>query len=442
MKEPSKSKNKDCIFIACLIIMGLVFFFGIGQKGYIIERDSDIFIRADRFVMGYGYVIYPLFIQLIRTMIGPEYYLDAVFIIQGLISLVASLLLTLQLKKRYRLNYSVSVLLFLCSLGPYTYTLPEYVSSHCIMTESLAFPLFYIWIILAIFIYTDKKNSLFVLLILQTIILILSRPQLLFLLIVVILLAIERIVDCLVRNNPNKFRVISIVIVITVFLAIFSFPEIVRYSILPQLTDAVTGRVFCIANHEDAELFEGADKDLVKKLLTEIDTMGTSEEYFRDDIHRWEDIAHAINENTKYIGDAVVQYMIDDPRSSYEIKSELAYRLLVKHWDKYIYLTLPLLIQSLVVSVFYHPESAYVLGYIISVLIYVFGCSLAFVSVKKKACKIEYIIPFIISMLVLLTNAVVTNVVFMGLQRYVVYSFGCYYFSMIIMLVGVIRRDE
>ena len=73
MKEPSKSKNKDCIFIACLIIMGLVFFFGIGQKGYIIERDSDIFIRADQFVMGYGYVIYPLFIQLIRTLIGPEY---------------------------------------------------------------------------------------------------------------------------------------------------------------------------------------------------------------------------------------------------------------------------------------------------------------------------------------------------------------------------------
>lgn len=442
MKEPSKSKNKDCIFIACLIIMGLVFFFCIGQKGYIIERDSDIFIRADRFVMGYGYVIYPLFIQLIRTMIGPEYYLDAIFIIQGLISLVASLLLTLQLKKRYRLNYSVSVLLFLCSLGPYTYTLPEYVSSHCIMTEGLAFPMFYIWIILAILIYTDKKNKLFIPLILQSVVLILTRPQLLFLLIVVILLAIERMVDYFAQNKLKKFKIISIIIAITAFFSILSFPQIVRHNILPQLTDAVTGRVFCIADREDNELFEGTDRDLFEKLLTEIDTMGTSEGYFRDDIKRWEDIAHAVNENTKYIGDAVVQYMIDDPRSSYEIKSELAYRLLVNHWDKYIYLTLPLLIQSLVVSVFYHPESAYVLGYIISFLIYVFGCCLAFVLIKKKACKIEYIIPFIISMLVLVTNAVVTNVVFMGLQRYVVYSFGCYYFSMIIMLVGVIRRDE
>lgn len=442
MKEPSKSKNKDCIFIACLIIMGLVFFFCIGQKGYIIERDSDIFIRADRFVMGYGYVIYPLFIQLIRTMIGPEYYLDAIFIIQGLISLVASLLLTLQLKKRYRLNYSVSVLLFLCSLGPYTYTLPEYVSSHCIMTEGLAFPMFYIWIILAILIYTDKKNKLFIPLILQSVVLILTRPQLLFLLIVVILLAIERMVDYFAQNKLKKFKIISIIIAITAFFSILSFPQIVRHNILPQLTDAVTGRVFCIADREDNELFEGTDRDLFEKLITEIDAMGTSEEYFRDDIRRWEDIAHAINENTKYIGDAIVKYMIDDPRSSYEIKSELAYRLLVNHWDKYIYLTLPLLIQSLVVSVFYHPESAYVLGYIISFLIYVFGCCLAFVLIKKKACKIEYIIPFIISMLVLVTNAVVTNVVFMGLQRYVVYSFGCYYFSMIIMLVGVIRRDE
>lgn len=442
MKEPSKSKNKDCIFIACLIIMGLVFFFCIGQKGYIIERDSDIFIRADRFVMGYGYVIYPLFIQLIRTMIGPEYYLDAVFIIQGLISLVASLLLTLQLKKRYRLNYSVSVLLFLCSLGPYTYTLPEYVSSHCIMTEGLAFPMFYIWIILAILIYTDKKNKLFIPLILQSVVLILTRPQLLFLFIVVILLAIERMVDYFAQNKLKKFKIISIIIAITAFFSILSFPQIVRHNILPQLTDAVTGRVFCIADREDNELFEGTDRDLFEKLITEIDAMGTSEEYFRDDIRRWEDIAHAINENTKYIGDAIVKYMIDDPRSSYEIKSELAYRLLVNHWDKYIYLTLPLLIQSLVVSVFYHPESAYVLGYIISFLIYVFGCCLAFVLIKKKACKIEYIIPFIISMLVLVTNAVVTNVVFMGLQRYVVYSFGCYYFSMIIMLVGVIRRDE
>lgn len=442
MKEFIKSKKQDCIFIAGLIILGLVFFFCIGQKGYILERDSDIFIRADRFVMGYGYVVYPMFIRLIRTLIGPVYYLDAIFIIQGLISLTASLLLTLQLKKKYKLARSISTLLFLCTLGPYTYTLPEYVSSHCIMTEGLAFPMFYIWIILAILIYTDKKNKLFIPLILQSVVLILTRPQLLFLLIVVILLAIERIVDCLVRNNPNKFRVISIVIVITVFLAIFSFPQIVRYSILPQLTDAVTGRVFCIANHEDAELFEGADRDLFEKLLTEIDAMGTSEDYFRDDIKRWEDIAHAVNENTKYIGDAVVQYMIDDPRSSYEIKSELAYRLLLEHWDKYIALTYPLVIQSLVVSVFYHPESAYKYGYIISFMIYIFGCCLAFVSLRKKACKIEYIIPFFISMLVLLTNALATNVVFMGLQRYVVYSFGCYYFSIIIMLVGDIRGDE
>lgn len=442
MKEPSKSKNKDCIFIACLIIMGLVLFFGIGQKGYIIERDSDIFIRADRFVMGYGYVVYPMFIRLIRTLIGPVYYLDAIFITQGLISLTASLLLTLQLKKKYRLARSISALLFLCTLGPYTYTLPEYVSSHCIMTEGLAFPMFYIWIILAILIYTDKKNKLFIPLILQSVVLILTRPQLLFLLIVVILLAIERMVDYFAQNKLKKFKIISIIIAITAFFSILSFPQIVRHNILPQLTDAVTGRVFCIADREDNELFEGTDRDLFEKLLTEIDTMGTSEGYFRDDIKRWEDIAHAVNENTKYIGDAVVQYMIDDPRSSYEIKSELAYRLLVNHWDKYIYLTLPLLIQSLVVSVFYHPESAYVLGYIISFLIYVFGCCLAFVLIKKKACKIEYIIPFIISMLVLVTNAVVTNVVFMGLQRYVVYSFGCYYFSMIIMLVGVIRRDE
>lgn len=442
MKEFIKSKKQDCIFIAGLIILGLVFFFGIGQKRYILERDSDIFIRADRFVMGYGYVVYPMFIRLIRTLIGPVYYLDAIFITQGLISLTASLLLTLQLKKKYKLARSISALLFLCTLGPYTYTLPEYVSSHCIMTEGLAFPMFYIWIILAILIYLDKKNKLFIPLILQSVVLILTRPQLLFLLIVVILLAIERTVDYFAQNKQNKVKIISIIIAITAFFSILSFPQIVRHNILPQLTDAVTGRVFCIADREDNELFEGTDRDLFEKLITEIDAMGTSEEYFRDDIRRWEDIAHAINENTKYIGNAVAKYMVDDPRSSYEIKSELAYRLLLEHWDKYIYLTLPLLIQSLVVSVFYHPESAYVLGYIISFFIYVFGCCLAFVLIKKKACKIEYIIPFIISMLVLLTNAVLTNVVFMGLQRYVVYSFGCYYFSMIIMLVGVIRRDE
>lgn len=442
MKEFIKSKKQDCIFIAGLIILGLVFFFCIGQKGYILERDSDIFIRADRFVMGYGYVVYPMFIQLIRTMIGPVYYLDAIFITQGLISLTASLLLTLQLKKKYKLARSISTLLFLCTLGPYTYTLPEYVSSHCIMTEGLAFPMFYIWIILAILIYTDKKNKLFIPLILQSVVLILTRPQLLFLLIVVILLAIERMVDYFAQNKKNKVIIISIIIVIMALFALLSFPQIVRYNILPQLTDAVTGRVFCIADREDNELFEGTDRDLFEKLITEIDSMGTSEEYFRDDIRRWEDIAHAINENTKYIGNAVAKYMVDDPRSSYEIKSELAYRLLLEHWDKYIALTYPLVIQSLVVSVFYHPESAYKYGYIISFMIYIFGCCLAFVSLRKKACKIEYIIPFIISMLVLLTNALATNVVFMGLQRYVVYSFGCYYFSIIIMLVGDIRGDE
>ena len=48
--------------------------------------------------------------------------------------------------------------------------------------------------------------------------------------------------------------------------------------------------------------------------------------------------------------------------------------------------------------------------------------------------------PMYITLLFLLINVFVVNIVFFGLQRYVIYSFGMFYISGLVLVVGIYRK--
>ena len=114
-----------------------------------------------------------------------------------------------------------------------------------------------------------------------------------------------------------------------------------------------------------------------------------------------------------------------------EIKGKLAFELLTKHPGEYIEMTVSLLVQSLVVAIFFHPDQAYILGYIVAFILYVLAIILCYIAKKMKVEK-KYINVLLMTLGDIVLLCGITNVLFIGLQRYVVYVFGWYYISIIV----------
>ena len=221
------------------------------------------------------------------------------------------------------------------------------------------------------------------------------------------------------------------------FICIVLFGSFVKNAYYPQLTDAVAGRVLCTIEEEDEELYSGEMKQLFRIVYDAVDKQESRERYFRNDIKRWEDICNATNENTKLLGRLIVENLdvFDCPPeevSSNKIKGAISYPLLIEHWDRYLLMTSELILQSLVVAIFIHPDWAYTLGYCGAIILYILGILLAQIFHKKN--ESDHVLPMRLNLIVITILCGLTNIIFMGLQRYVVYPFGWFYISMIVML--------
>ncbi len=439
----AKKKFEYVLYLVILLTIGFLFFFCLGEKGYILEKDSGAFLGNK---VPPQYFIYPQFLKLCRSLFGEGHYLEWVSIIQGLFSLIVSFITTEYFRKNYELEYRWGVLIFVCTFGPYAYSLPQSVSSHSIMTEGLTFPLFYIWMICALQIYLRKDNRWFILLFVVTLVMAFTRPQLTLFFIICFVMIIERVFVYVYSKIKVEYRkkIIGFCIALGIFVCVLGikiFLVFIQYNIYPQMTDAVAGRVFCAAVEEDAELFEGRDRDLFLGIYDEIEKMESRQIYFRTGIRQWEDIVNATNNNTKTLGWIIRPYYEEiETAQLNDVKGRLAYTMLLEHWPDYISMTMALMLQSFVVSIFVHPEAVYVLGYVIALLLYLMVIVSVIWCKKRYDVNNKYIVPLWLTLLVISLMCIVTNVLFMGLQRYVVYPFGFFYMSLIPIYVGVQRK--
>ena len=427
----------NSVFWLCVCITGILFFFVLGESGPVIERDSGVFIEPVEIYTGYGYIIYPQFIHLCKIMFGTEWYLNAVFIIQSSFALVTSVVVTVYIRKKYVSSNLICFAVFVASLGPYMYTLPQYVASHGILTEGLAFPLFNIWMLFALDYINERRKTDIVWIIVLSIVLALTRTQLMLMFIIDVVTILWKVLPSLVRFQRQKvgktFYLYAIVgLIATLGVGTFCFMIFVKNDIIPQMTDAVSGRAICTISEEDVETHDGIEKKLYEKILQFTDENRTRNVYFRSDIKHWEDVVTATNLNTKELHWIIREcYPEADAHIINEIKGKLAFELLKKHPGEYIEMTLSLLVQSLVVAIFVHPEQAYVLGYFFALVLYVLAI-LLFCIAKKIEVERKNINLLVMTLGAIILLCGITNALFMGLQRYVVYVFGWFYISMVV----------
>lgn len=449
MSKQQKNELSRYIYFVSLVVFGITFFFLIGQKGPIVADDSKTYLRPSPGV-SVIYVLYPMILQMLNIVFGEQYFLYAVYILQGLLAITVSVVLTEFFRKEYNLNYSMAFFIFLLSVLPYGYSLPESVVTHHILTEGVAFPVFtlFMLVIIKLFLY-EKKRYLCEGLVLS-VMLVMLRSQLLVLLLVFLLFGVFFVIKGLYNKVPveKKRRFIAFHIIIGLLVAVLTaglFYKVLLTGRLSQFLDAITGKVLCLAEYEDRELFKGETREVFDALYKNASDKGSLIDL--NEKQRANDIAESINENTKDWVDVILSYYSEkygnieqpDKMYKYRMRDAIVWELFEEHLADYLTLTMKLLPHSFVASIFIQPDALYELCHVIAAVIYLLAIAFMVYAIRIE-CELKYLKPVMLTLFVILFNVVITNVFFYGQQRYVVYPFGIFYISAFIEVIGICRK--
>ena len=155
----NKIHYKGIAYTIGIVVLGILYFFILGDNGPYLMRDSEAFLNPTS-GLTHGYWLYPRFLDLCEIICGQESALNVAYIIQGLLALITSIWITEYFRKYFGMGYLSGMLIYICTLLPYGYSLPENVVTHHIMTEAISIPLFYICILFSCKSFLEKKYYL------------------------------------------------------------------------------------------------------------------------------------------------------------------------------------------------------------------------------------------------------------------------------------------
>lgn len=442
--------RKKNVYNLLLFITGIVFCFWLGEDGPILMPDSEIFLNPGYYVKS-SYLVYVSFLKVCKTIFSIDFYLQGIWLMQSILAIAITIVVTEYIRKEYKFTYTVAYIIYCMMYLPYLYNLPENVVTHHILTEAIAIPLMEIFFLLILKFFNEKKALYMLLAIGVGILLVKTRSQLCFILIVILILVMLPIIVSLVKRLNKKEKIIfasslfaGLLVVISLGLSII--PVLVQKNSWQQLTDAVLGRTLCTIEEEDRYLFDKTEHiEAFDYVYEQIDRNEQRMLYFRNNTWRANDIAHATNENTKsYYGWIESFYSeigleiepSELPQRMSNTSLTIISELLRDNMSGYIIMTLQLIPSSLVSSIFIQPDSLHGVCYFITFILFLATLVGMFIC-YKKGIKIKYIVPMLLTLLIMFTNAVVVNFLFYGQQRYVIYTFGLFYVSWVIMLKGI-----
>lgn len=139
-------RHRDILFYISLFVSALLIFLFVGSREPVLFDDSASYMRVERIegIMP----LYPLFLFLNQYLFGSDVYLRIVVIEQALLAALCPLLFVRELKDRFALRYWEGCFLFFLSLLSFTTEMPQAMITQTILTEGMAFSLFYLLMIL------------------------------------------------------------------------------------------------------------------------------------------------------------------------------------------------------------------------------------------------------------------------------------------------------
>lgn len=460
METDNRKRIRNVILeYGLLLLTGVVFYFFTGNEWLNLTSDSPGYID---YTGGEGIMpLYPAFLRLMKAILGEKYYLDGAVIVQSMLAVVCTMIFVVLLKRRFDLKLWEELLLYVACMLPFSIYLPEFGITHQIMTEGLTYSLFYLFFVAIIEAVWTVEYKWYLASMVMAFILGITRSQMLFLQ-AICLLALLWIT--LKKITGSIWRKVGICFAVLITGVVFAFGAYkVSYTIVAfdsqhqplreraesrtegsvnvnensdevrgansQFVTIIMSRGFYEADREDADLFQD---EMMRKIFERTyelaDSEGKLHNHAVSGLYMWRTLVYdrmqgyalqAIDEyDTLHPGDRV--------RDTSSIVRELGLRVLIKHFDRYIYHTIRLMLPSFIASVFFQVESIYLLCHLITLFLYIFataGCGFVYRRGLEPKCA-EFMATVLCMLIIMVVSS---NLLFVGLQRYVVYGMGIFY---------------
>lgn len=169
-------KQSDGLFYLSLVMLGLFLFLFAGSREPVLFDDSGAYLRVKRIegVMP----VYPLFLLINQYLFGNDRYLQIVIVEQAVLAVGCIVTFVKVIRNQFSLKYWESYLVFCLSLLPFTTDMPQAMSTQEVLTEGIAYALFYLWIVVLLHAVWTKKYTWFAGAFAMTLCLSMVRPQL------------------------------------------------------------------------------------------------------------------------------------------------------------------------------------------------------------------------------------------------------------------------
>ena len=442
--------NTAYLYLVMIFICILIFFVLGRNRGYVLYKDSVAY-TADDMYRAFGFGIMPgyyFFVKMVRSVFGEELYLNIVAIIQGVLASVSTLCFTMYVRKEFKLDFKDTIIVFLFSVIPYCYSLPEEVATHAIMTESIAFPLFYVFVTLALKGLYNKSSLYAFFSLICAIVLVFIRKQ------HILLFFVSLVLLVFIAINKSKFDVkrLKLLCFIGIFAAVsvlfisyvYLYPQKHNAS-FDQITYSFTSKVIYMSDEADADQYIDQDEKNIFELLykhAESEKMLYSYAEESGDF-RWRHAINGMNYTMRSVWKDVITYCRDNgypDNYTMVLMKGVLFRQIKIHPLRFIYIICIPMGQSLISAIFIKPDKIYYLCAIISALLYITSFCIC-IRNRKDNDKRPYNL-YVFTMLILVLNIVSLNILFQSLQRYVVYTAGLFYVAVYINILHIMRNTS
>lgn len=477
--------------ILVMMIMGILFYLAMGQEWISIEDDTPVYLNPRKEGI---MPVYPLFLFAAKYIFGENLYLDAVVVMQSVLAIICTMVFVLYLEKQFQLKYIETILLYVASMLPFSIYLPETGITHQILTEGLSFSFFYLYFILLLqYVFTQKIRWILSATAMAGFMELL-RSQMLFLLGVTAAIFVcvefmkrrkEKISRRIIRTGIDLIvGVIGILVVVSLVYKIHGWYWIHQLPVienwnqktavqqieqqetadvesneaqesavhgetnrgqseqntssnaenpgsLSQFTSLLIIRGIYEIDEEDIELFDSPEmKEIFQRVFDAIDAEQYRYVYARQDLYMWRDLVK--DKIPLVVFGHVGAYLRDNPdvkMNNVQICRELGMRVLMHHFDRYLYHSFRMMVSGFISSVFFQIERIYLLCHFITLFLYLIAAAGIIYCLKKGGNKktVAFACTTLAYIFLMVT---VINLVFLGLQRYMVYAMGIFYCSL------------
>lgn len=460
-----KKLSKLTFFLMCVI--GFVFYFLPGEW-ISIQKDSAAYVNN----FGREGVLpgYPFFLSVFRKVLGENFYLNGVVAAQSMLAIICTLIFVMVLQHQFSLFDWECILLYIVCMLPFSIYLPEYGITHQIMTEGITYAIFYVYFLMILKGIWTLRYRWYFGGILIAFLLGLIRSQMIFLQAICLLqcmwITYRRVSQKTVKKIIYTLTsmIVGIVIAGVSYQAIYGVAafgmqyqteevepqeantETDKQSDAPQREAAsqfdslLLSRGFFESDPEDIDLFEDEMmKDIFSKAYIRVDEGQHRYAYTNPGLYMWENLVY--DKMTIDVQLAIRDYDRENPgirtQSFAQIYRELGAKLLLAHFDRYIYHAIRLMMPSFIATVFFQIRPIYLLCHFITLFIYVFAILLCIFSAKHNGDKekIEFLIAILLFLIIMVVSI---NLAFIGLQRYMVYGMGIFYCALYLLVKDTI----